>query len=242
MGGVKGGSNVGGGPAGGTSGAAGAGGEGVADSDDANRWATGATLYVDDDPGCEGFVPCYRTLEDARSAAKHGDTILVLPGSYAGMRFGQYKNLGSLRILGRDGPATTTITGPCFKIFSEAHPPGEIWVEGFTFRDCGPATASSADGWGLYISAQSAADVQVRNNVFGDQNGSGGLDLYSLGNARVHVVVTGNRFLNERKRDDNWGQFWAALFLDLSGSSERDDDVYVRVENNLFAGNAVGAS
>lgn len=43
------------------------------------------TLWVDDDnPTCDGFSPCYRTIQEAVAQAQEGDTIRVRPGIYYG--------------------------------------------------------------------------------------------------------------------------------------------------------------
>ncbi len=42
------------------------------------------TLFVDDDPGCGGFAPCYHTIQEAVAAAQAGDRIKVRAGTYRG--------------------------------------------------------------------------------------------------------------------------------------------------------------
>jgi len=201
---------------------------------DANQWDAGNRLYVDDDGDCGGMTPCYETLGSAVSDAVHGDTILVLPGIYAGVEIDQRYDLGSLRIVSRDGPEETIVDGYGITVWGYEHASGEIWIEGLTFRDCGGSGSLVSDGWGVYVKAYYEVDVRLQGNVFMQNDDKGGIGLDSDVNARVLAVMAGNRFHEHNGQE-------AALDVSLPEDDE-GDDYCVRVENNLFVDNSVALS
>jgi cysteine-rich repeat protein len=197
---------------------------------DASWFADGSKLHVDDDAGCEGATPCFSSLSAAVGGASHGDTIVVLPGTYRGALVRQADELGALRIVSREGPEVTTITGDCIAIHGEDHVPGEIWIEGFTFHTCGAATSVVNDGWAIAVSTRSAVDVRIEGNAFAAHGGRGGVGIWSsFVGVHVGAVIARNTFAELRGE--------AALQVDLP--AHEDEDYCIRVENNLFVHNDV---
>jgi hypothetical protein len=82
--------------------------------------ASGATLYVSNNPGCAGKTPCYNTIQAAADAASSGDEIRIAAGTYSGTqnRTGtdgyNYKQVVFIEksLTVRGGYHPTTWTGP----------------------------------------------------------------------------------------------------------------------------------
>ena len=194
-----------------------------------SRWAQGARLYVGNGACSEG-ARCYANLQSAIAAAASGDTIILLPGVYAGAQIYQSRELSSLRITAQDRGATTIVG--TLRVTGTGEADGSIWIDNLTFRDSGPRTSSVEDGWGVYVSSWTAVDVRIQDNVFVEHSGRGGLALWSSTvHTRFHAVVARNQFF------DNSGEE-AALSIDLP--ADPGEDYCIRVENNLIAANRVG--
>ena len=172
-------------------------------------------------------MPCYPTISNAVAAATSGDTVGVFPGTYLGTNVRQDADLSSLRITALEGPAETIITDYCMRIYGDSHEPGQIWLDHFTLRDCGPANLVE-QGWGVYVTSSSDADVRIQDNVFEGVFGRGGVGLWSsFVGTRFHAVVARNRF------SDHHGQ---ASALDIALPADSDEDYCIRVENNVVTG------
>jgi cysteine-rich repeat protein len=194
--------------------------------EDETRWDAGRTLYIDDDEDCDGLAPCYATIGEGVAAATSGDTVAVFPGAYVGTNVRQDADLSSLRIMALEGPAVTAISFPCMKVYGEEHDPGQVWIDGFTFHNCG-ATGSLTDlGWGVYVTSLSDVEVRIQDNAFEGDFGRGGVGLQSsFVGTRLHAVVARNRF------SDHHG---AESALDIDLPADFDEDYCVRVENNVI--------
>jgi len=196
---------------------------------ESRQWAAGRKIYVDDDPGCEGHSPCFASLDGALGTAQNGDTISFLPGRYRGARIAQNKSLQRLRLTSERGRESTVITGACLIINGEVPPAGEIWIDHLAFRDCGPSTSLVDEGWGIYVETWAGVAVRVQDNVFGGNNGRGGLGLgSSTVGVRFAASVARNSFLGQEGEE-------GALTIDLPADS--GEDYCIRVENNVLARN-----
>jgi cysteine-rich repeat protein len=199
---------------------------------DESLFVDGQTLYVDDDSGCGGAEPCFESIPVAVHSAEHGDTVLVLPGTYNGTLVEQ-SSVGALRIMSRDGPESTVITHRCMNIRGFGPSSGEIWIEGFTFRHCGAVTSTISDAWAVAISGSNAA-ARIEGNVLEDHGGRGGIGvLSSTVDSRFDVVIARNRITGQTGED-------AAIMVDVPAG--RDEDYCIRIENNLLVANRVGVN
>lgn len=188
-------------------------------------WESGRFLYVDDDDAtCGGRAPCFATVQAAIDASSSGDTVLVLPGTYAG---GEIIDT-DVRIMSEAGPAQTVVQGRCFLVHEVT-----AWISGFTIRDCGPSTSFVEDGYGVYVGGWTYVRARIEGNTIERNSGRGGI---GIGSSQVgfsaDIEIVGNRIL------DNQGEE-AGIYIDLPGP---DPEQYgtITVENNIVARNSVG--
>jgi len=201
-----------------------------ADPEDDTRFAKGTTRYVAMTPNCEGQAPCYATLSSAVADARHGDTILLLPGTYAGTELTQTGELGDLRITSRDGPAATFIEAPCLGIDGPIVKSGEIWVDRLTFRNCG----DSPYGWAVHVASRGGVRVRVQDNVFKNSAAAGAI-FFQTTEPEDHFygVIARNRVLDHQGNSP-------AVAVNVSTTLTDGDPLCARIENNIIANNRMG--
>jgi len=193
--------------------------------EDASRF-TGKTLYVDDDPACEGQAPCFATLQAAHDAAGNGDTISVLPGTYQGVLLQQTDQRGDLRLTGARGPDETIITGNCVTIYGSRWSQGQFWIDHLSFAGCNGTSTTVGVRAAISVENYSDVDLRIQDNVFSGPFLDGTVVMRSpKEGAQVFVTVTRNRFVGQSGD--------AAVFTgDVDG-----DETCLRFESNVVARN-----
>lgn len=159
------------------------------ETEDASRFL-GGTVYVDDDPGCEGKTPCFSDLTSALAADASATTISLMPGSYDGAELLEGVFWSNLRITGERGPDDTIITGSCISVNGSNG--GQIWLDHLTFTGCDASAIAVASS--LYL------DVRIQDDVFVGPFSGGAVALASSSSdgARVYAAIVRNRFTHQR--------------------------------------------
>lgn len=159
------------------------------------------------------------TIQGALTAAQNGDTVLVRPGVYPGVKL---RFLGkAVHLKSASGPAVTTIRGdrinPVFNIIQ-----GETRttiIEGFTITE---GALSSGGGMFLY-----GVSPVVRGNVFTANRATvAGGGAIQVAGSPANPLIINNTFINNTAPSGG-----GAIDLDLNGVAD--------IRNNTFTNNRV---
>ena len=156
---------------------------------------TGAVIPV-------GSAEAYKTIQDGVNAASSGDVVLVDTGTYSGSGNKEINPLGkNILIVGKDGPASTTIDcGGTKRAFTLTNPGSGLHVSigGFAITNCAASGIRITAGGGA-----ETADVTLANCVItGNTNGDKGGGLYAKGSG-VNVNLVQTRLLTNKAQDVN---------------------------------------
>ena len=204
-----------------------------ATGNDPARFAHGKTHYVGNSPDCEGLTPCYASVAGAVAAAASGDTVMLLPGTYAGVKI-RLEDAGpvDLRLTSRDGPATTFVEKPCIQVIDWAKQPGEIWIDHLSFQNCGPHTSLVEEGWGVSIEGYPDVGFRIFDDRFVNAGASGGIRVGSSdANTVMHGLIARNWLVGHQEPES----------VPLEAVTPDVEGACVRIENNVIAGNLRGA-
>jgi len=134
--------------------------------------AHAATIVVD-----VGGSSAYATIQAGIDASTSGDTVLVMPGTYAGTGNRDiYFNGREITLLAEDGPQQTLIASNRYArgfILYQGEGNSAV-IDGFTIRDAGLWTSQGNNGGGIYC--RNSAPT-VRNCVFDDCFAFGGSQM-----------------------------------------------------------------
>lgn len=169
--------------------------------------------------------------------AENGDTILVYPGTYKGLRVAINK---TLVILGVNGPEETILDGQGADFaFWISVAGASSHIEGFTFLKCTSAKLGGA------INLVNGGSPTIRNNIFRGCEALFGGAIYC--SPQTNPIIENNLFV-----DNISGSWGGAIYSQVGGPVIRNNtfihnnaengggalafhDAYPKISNNIFA-------
>ncbi|MGD8626790.1 MAG: hypothetical protein PVJ34_19795, partial [Anaerolineae bacterium] len=153
------------------------------------------TRYVNDDAGCDGFAPCYGTIQAAVDAAAGGDTVVVQPGAYESFVVDGLDNL-TLSGTYTDAVFVDGAGGPYAAAIQNAD---GVTLEKMTLRDAQSAILLQDAGVGGYDNPSLISNLQsLLVYDFSDhalsmnRASSARLSQCTLAGGKNHVEVSGD--------------------------------------------------
>ena len=154
-----------------------------------------ATLYVNDDAGCEGFSPCYSTIQAAVDAAADGDTLVVQPGAYESFVVDGVDNL-TLSGAYADAVFVDGAGGPYAAKIQNA---SGVTLENMTLRDAQNAIVLQDAGVNGYDNPSLISNLQSlliydfsQHALSMNRASSARLSQCTLAGGKNHIEVTGS--------------------------------------------------